>query len=334
MAKAFFYLQMSIFIQKGGLLSTVQDLGRENFRRFGINPNGAMDRQAARLINILLGNFETEAVLEMHFPAPILEFEADAIIALGGADFGARLNEKPIENWRPFFVEKRSVLKFTKKDFGNRSYLAVKDGFAVEKWLGSFSTNLRAKIGGFSGRSLQTDDRIEFNEKWKMEDGKFSFRNLKFPYKISNDLIPPYSSTPTVRIVAGAEFEGLTALSEQYLSTESFTISINSDRMGFRLRGKPLYLLDNIELVSSAINFGTIQLLPDGQMIILMADHQTSGGYPRIAHVAFVDLPVLAQLGANDRVNFELISLPDAENIFLQKEFELNRLKFAIQNKS
>ncbi len=334
MAKAFFYLQMSIFFQKGGLLSTIQDLGRQNFRRFGINPNGAMDRQAARLINILLGNFETEAVLEMHFPAPILEFEANAIIALGGADFGARLNEKPIENWRPFFVEKGDVLKFTKKNFGNRAYLAVKDGFAVEKWLGSSSTNLRAKIGGFSGRSLQTGDRIEFNEKWKMEDGKFSSQNLKFPYKISNDLIPPYSSTPTVRIVAGEEFEGLTALSEQYLSTESFTISINSDRMGFRLRGKPLYLLDNIELVSSAITFGTIQLLPDGQMIILMADHQTSGGYPRIAHVALVDLPIVAQLGANDRVSFELISLADAENILLQKESELNRLKFAIQNKS
>ncbi len=321
---------MSVLVKKGGLLSTVQDLGRKNFRCFGINPNGAMDRQAARLINILLGNDETEAVLEMHFPAPILEFEKDAIIALGGADFGAKLNQQEIESWRLYFAAKGSVLNFTEKLFGNRAYLAVKGGFEIEKWLGSFSTNLRAGIGGFEGRSLQKDDRIEFNGKWKMENGKFKNRNLKFPYKISNDLIPAYSSRPTVRIIAGAEFERLTAVSEQAFQTQNFTVSPNSDRMGFRLSGEPLYLLENLELVSSAVDFGTIQLLPDGQIIILMADHQTTGGYPRIAHVVSRDLPVLAQLGANDKVNFELISLQEAEDLIIKFEKDLNLLKIGV----
>ncbi len=189
------------------------------------------------------------------------------------------------------------------------------------------------KTSGFAGRSLRKGDRIAFNVKLEIENSKSSLKNLKFPYKISNDLISPYSSNPTIRIIAGAEFERLTALSEQILLKENFTISMNSDRMGFRLRGKSLYLLDNIELVSSAINFGTIQFLPDGQMIVLMADHQTSGGYPRIAHVISTDLPVLAQLGANDKLGFEMISLQAAEDLMLRFEKDLNLLRIGVNSK-
>lgn len=318
---------MSIFIKQSGILTTLQDLGRSGFQRFGINPNGAMDRQAVRLLNILLGNDETEAVLEMHFPAPVLEFETEAIIALGGADFGAKINDKPIENWRPFYVEKGSGLSFEQKKYGNRSYLAVKGGFKLEKWLNSYSTNLRAEIGGFHGRKLQANDRIELNS-------RFRIPNSKFDYKISNSLISDYqSNAANIRVVEGAEFALLTALSELNFLKQDFTISPNSDRMGFRLGGTPLYLLDNIELVSSAVNFGTIQLLPGGQMIILMADHQTSGGYPRIANVISADLPLLAQLGANDQVSFRLITQTEAEDIFIRNEIELNYLKFAVKEK-
>src|SRR5688572_13279782 len=145
---------MSILFQTTGLLTTIQDLGRNGFRRFGINPNGAMDKTAVRLINILLGNDETEAAIETHFPAPEILFEEDAVIALGGADFGAKLNENPIENWRIVVAEKGSLLKFGKKIFGNRAYLAVRGGLKIEKWLGSASTNLTANIGGFEGRAL------------------------------------------------------------------------------------------------------------------------------------------------------------------------------------
>ncbi len=153
---------MSIIIQKSGILSTIQDLGRIGFRRFGINPNGAMDKTAVRLINILLGNDETEAVLEMHFPAPGILFEEDMIAALGGAEFGAKLDDKLIENWRPYFIKKNQTLIFTKKAFGNRAYLSIKGGFKIEKWLGSASTNLTAEIGGFEGRSLQKKRPTDF----------------------------------------------------------------------------------------------------------------------------------------------------------------------------
>ena len=318
---------MSILIEKSGVLSTIQDAGRNGFRRFGINPNGAMDVSAVRLINILLGNRESEAVLEMHFPAPHLRFEEPAIIALGGAKFGAKLDDKAIENWRPYFVGANQILSFPNKISGNRAYLSIKSGFTIEKWLASASTNLTAKIGGFEGRSLTKGDRLFFNSRFQIPDSRFR-------YRISRSVIPHYSSMPTVRVVAGAEFNKLTAFSEQTFLSQNYTVSRNSNRMGFRLDGEPLYLLDKTELVSSAVAFGTIQLLPDGQMIILMADHQTSGGYPRIAHVISKDLPILAQLGANDKVNFELISIEEAENLALEFERDLSLLKVGVKSKN
>lgn len=317
---------MSIEFLTNSLLSTVQDLGRNKFRRFGINPGGAMDKTAARLINIVLGNDETEAILEMHFPAPKIIFNENAVIALGGAQFGAQINETKVENWRPVFVEKESVLSFPEKNFGNRAYLSVKGGFQIKKWLKSASTHLKAKVGGFEGRKLQKGDKLKFREN--------SVQKLGFPYKISRSLIPHYSSFPTVRVIAGAEFEQLTDESKNKFKTQNFTVRPESDRMGFRLSSEKLELNEKFELVSSAVNFGTIQLLPDGQLITLMADHQTTGGYPRIANIISPDLPLVAQLGANDRLNFAFISVADAENLIMQNEVELNYLKIAVRAKN
>ena len=310
---------MSILFKKEGILTTVQDLGRNGFRRFGINPNGAMDKTAVRLINILLGNNENEAVLEMHFPAPEILFEENTVFALGGADFSTKLNDKSVENWKSYFAQKSEILKFTEKSFGNRAYLSVKGGFKLNKWLGSASTNLTAKIGGLSGGKIQKNDRIFFNENEKAVQSNRC--------KISNSLIPFYSKFPTVRVFAGAEFDNLNAHSEILFLKQDFTVSPDSNRMGFRLKGESLYLLEQKEIVSSAVNFGTIQLLPDGQLIILMADHQTTGGYPRIAHIIQPDLPLIGQLGAGDKIGFHLISINEAENIFLEFEKNLNLLR-------
>jgi antagonist of KipI len=309
---------MSILLETNGIMTTVQDLGRNGFRSFGVNPNGVMDKHAVRLINILLGNNENEAVIELHFPAPKIKFNNDAVIALGGADFCAKLNDKPIENWRCVFVEKGSLLVFTENIFGARCFLSVKGGFETENWLESASTNLTANIG----KMLKQNDSLNF---------KSTEQTINRKSKIANSLLPVYSKFPTVRIVAGAEFENLTALSEQSLLKKSFAISNQSDRMGFRLEGEPLYLLDSQELVSSAVNFGTIQLLPNGQMIVLMADHQTTGGYPRIAHIISSDLPLLAQLNPHDKVAFHLISHEHAEEILLQNERDLNLLKLGVK---
>jgi len=315
---------MSVHFQSKGILTTVQDLGRVGFGHFGINPSGAMDRTAARLINVLLGNDETEAVLEIHFPAPVLQFDEPATIALGGADFAAYLNEKPIENWRPVRVEKGDVLEFRHRNFGARIYLSVRGGFQIPEWLDSRSTNLSAKIGGFDGRAFQKNDRLFFKQRTTNYE-------LRTNYRISTSVLPFYSRFPTVRVVASAEWENLSEESRETFLSNSFSIRRESDRMGFRLEGENLNLTEKIELLSSAVNFGTIQLLPDGQLIILMADHQTTGGYPRVGSVATIDLPLLAQLNPGDTVNFYLISINEAENLLVQQEIELNYLRAAVR---
>lgn len=313
---------MSLFINKTGILTTIQDLGRGKFARFGINPNGAMDQAAARLINVLLANDENDAVLEMHFPAPEIIFEKTAVFALGGADFGAELDGKPLENWRIYYAEIGNILKFKTRNFGNRAYLSIKNGFRIPKILNSASTNLTANFGGFEGRTLRKDDRIFFNHETQTAPKQTNF-------KISNSLIPFYSRFPTVRVTAGAEFDDLTAESKDFFQQQTYRITRKSNRMGYRLNGEPLYLQKPREIVSTAVNFGTIQLLPDGNVIVLMADHQTTGGYPRLANIIKTDIALGAQLGANDKIGFHLVSLREAENLFIQFENDLKLLKIA-----
>jgi len=308
---------MGLLFIKSGILTTVQDLGRTRFRRFGVNPAGAMDQAAARLINLLIGNDESNAVIEMHCPAPEIVFETPAVAAIGGASFSPALDGTPLENWRAFSAKPGSVLRFGNKISGNRAYLAIQGGIKADIWLESSSTSLTAGIGGYKGKRLESGARIEFSNAPDVQ------RRLLKP-RIAPSLIPRYSPFPTVRIIPGAEFNYLEPEDRHLLETENFTISNNSDRMGFRLAGRPIGFSRPLEIVSSAVTFGTVQLLPDGQLIVLMADHQTAGGYPRIAHVVTPDLPLMAQLGTNDKVAFHLIDISRAEALAVEFERELN----------
>ena len=309
-----------MLVRKPGILTTVQDLGRTGHRSLGINPNGVMDRTAVRLINALLGNDENEAVLEMHFPAAEIEFNTECSFAIGGADFTAELNGTTVRNWGTFTTNKGDILKFTEPVSGTRAYIAAKNGFAIDEWLGSRSTNLIASVGGYDGRKLNADDRIDLRDP----------RTVK-PHTIAPSILPKYSRFPTVRVVPSGEFNLLTAISEREFFTGGFTITKDSNRMGYRLSGPPLHLLHKKEMVSAAVTFGTIQLLPDGQLIVLMADHQTAGGYPRIANVISADLPLLAQLGPNHGVSFHLVSIEEAERISAAFERDLCRLQTGIR---
>ncbi|MFZ1700243.1 MAG: biotin-dependent carboxyltransferase family protein [Pyrinomonadaceae bacterium] len=308
---------MSILIEKPGILTTVQDLGRHEYRRFGINPGGVMDRTATRLINILLGNDENAAVLEMHFPAPQVAFERNTVFALGGGDFSAMLDSQPVQSWRPILAKKNAHLSFTAKAAGNRGFLTVMGGFRLAKWLDSRSTNLAAGIGGVDGRCLVSGDILTTGSSTS------SISNFRSDI-ISPSLIPRYSQFPTVRIVKGAEFDELNEAGKKTLCEHNFSISNNSNRMGFRLAGEPITFSKPLELLSSAVSFGTVQLLPDGQLIVLMADHQTTGGYPRVGHVISRDLPLMAQLGPGDKVAFHLIDLAEAEALAADFERELS----------
>jgi antagonist of KipI len=314
---------MSILIAKPGILTSVQDLGRTGYLSFGVNSNGPMDPISARLVNALLANDDAAAFLEMHFPAPEIIFERDAIIAIGGADFLPLINGHEIANWQSQEVRRADVLTFRRCVSGRRAYLAVRGGFDVEKWLGSSSTNLTAHAGGHQGRKLESGDRI------RISDGS-SFASLVSRIRIGPSLIPDLKMSP-VRVLAGPELEQLTALSESKLFTETFTISKESDRMGFRLAGPPLVRLTDVDMLSSGTAVGTVQLLPNGQLIVLMADHQTTGGYPRVANVAYTDLGILGQRGRGDPVCFQFIDNREAERLRLEFERELAILKMGLK---
>jgi antagonist of KipI len=312
---------MSLRILKPGILSTIQDLGRTGRRSLGINPNGAMDHTAMRLLNILLGNDENEAVLEMHFPAGEFVFGSECSFALAGADFSPTLNDVPIRNWSAIKAIPGDTLKFRERITGMRAYLSIAGGLEIPEWLGSKSTNLTAAAGGLKGRSLNAGDSIEFSTP----------HNTIKPRALGPSLIPKYSRFPTVRVIAGGEFDLLTAVSERSFLSGAFTLSNDSNRMGFRLGGEPLYVIDEIKMISAGVDFGTIQLLPDGQLIVLMADHQTSGGYPRIAGVITADLPLLAQLGPGDGVGFHLVSIDEAERSLLAFDRDVRFLNTGIR---
>ena len=318
---------MGIRISKAGVLDTIQDLGRNGFRNLGVNPNGAMDRTAIRLINLLLGNDEGEGAIEMHFPASEVVFEKETLFALGGANFSPSLNKAPIANWKLNTAKPGDSLTFESRLHGSRCYLAVKGGFKLPQWLGSVSTNLTAGVGGYEGRALQKGDRIIFRNSGFDEKATIELN-------MARGLVPAYESERPIRIIAGLDFRKLTALSEQILFRNDFAIAPDSNRMGFRLTGETLHLLSEVEMLSSAVEFGTVQLLPSGQLIVLMADHQTTGGYPKIGHVILKDLPRLAQKSVEDTIRFELISLAEAENLYYQFERDLSFLRMGVRFKT
>jgi antagonist of KipI len=323
---------MSLRIIKAGILDTIQDQGRYGSQHLGVNPGGAMDRFAAQAVNMLMGNKIDEPVIEIHFPASVFLFEHETMISIGGADFSATINGEDIPLWQPIITTKNSVLQFQKWKKGARCYLAIKEKLNIQKWLNSYSTNIKAGSGGFNGRALQKDDVISFKEKKEYKKILKNNDLVILPWKA--DIV--WSKKPIERIVVffGNEWNRLTEESKNKFLNEPFVIGSLADRMGYHLQGT-LRAKEDGELVSSAVSFGTIQLLPNGELIVLMADHQTTGGYPRIAHVVSAHLPFLAQSQPGDKIYFRLTDQEHAEDLlFLQQQHLLqlqNACKFRLE---
>jgi antagonist of KipI len=278
-----------------------------------------MDRSSFRILNILLGNDENEAAIELHFPAGEIVFGSECTFAVTGANFDLHLDGVAIASWKTHRAEVGSVLGFAKRVAGQRAYLGVAGGFEIPAWLGSKSTNLAIRVGGISGRKIAASDCLEFK--------KPKQPNVQSNLAAGNSITGIRSPVSAVRMTSGPEHLSLTPLSTEVLLSGRFLVSNNSDRMGYRLHGEPLFLMDTPEMISSAVDLGSIQLLPDGQLIVLMADHQTTGGYPRIGHVIRRDIPRLAQLGPGGDLSFELVSVAEAEALELEFERQLLFLK-------
>lgn len=314
---------MSIVIIKPGLLDTIQDLGRIGQGRYGINPGGAMDKYAARMANILTGNDINEAVIEIHFPGPQVLFEKDALISITGGDLAPTVNDDPIPSWQPVLIRKNTVLQFSARKAGTRAYLSIHGGLVIEKWLNSYSTNLKASTGGWKGRKLGKNDQLFFNlysvnwsRLFRTED---NFEVLRW----RPDYQKTYSNPSLIFFIKGNEWKLLTGDSRERLLNNELVIHALSDRMGYQLNGPPVFLEERKEFISSAVSFGTIQLLPNGQLVILMADHQTTGGYSRIGHVISYHLPKLAQLSAGSSVQLSFVDIELAEQLYISQQDEL-----------
>ncbi len=316
-------------IIKSGILDSIQDAGRYGHQHLGINPTGAMDKYAMQLTNLLVSNELNEAVIEMHFPAPVFMFTQPALIAIGGADFSPSINGEPVPCLHPILVGKNDVLQFHKPVNGARAYIAVAGGILIKEWMNSKSTNLKAKAGGFYGRKLQKDDQLILRTTKTFSSHQTDFTILPWQAAIQWRRPSKIENIHCINILPGKEWDRLTDESKQLITTAPIEISQQSDRMGYRLNNIPLNTHIKEEVISSGVSYGTLQLLPDGKLIILMADHQTTGGYPRIAHIISADHSTMAQLKAGDKIQFCITDQQTAEDLYLQQQQHLLQLQNA-----
>lgn len=317
---------MSITIKRQGIFDTLQDEGRYGYQHLGINPGGVMDSTASKTANMLVGNQPGEAVIEMHFPAASFYFDKACIIALSGADFSPFINDKPVPLNRTLIVPASSTLEFKQYKSGARCYFSVQGGWSADYWLGSYSTDVKVKAGGFGGAALKKNQTLHCKAE------QFYFERLHHKdvivTNIQADTKHLYLTQNSLHYFDGPEHNLMDDSSIKSFKSSSFTISLQSDRMGYRLNGPPLKT-SVTQIISSAVTRGTIQLLPDGNLIILMAGHQATGGYPRIGQVIASDIPSLAQMPPNTSIRFTYVTLEDAEKIFIQHQQYLQDIAVA-----
>ncbi|AHV93538.1 biotin-dependent carboxyltransferase family protein [Bordetella holmesii] len=324
---------MSITVLKPGMLSTFQDEGRYGYQHQGIPVAGAMDERAHRLANLLAGNSAQPATLEITLTGPTLRFDSAACFALAGADLDATLDGKPLCMHRPLIARPGSVLAFGAPVQGARSYLAVYGGFALDPVMDSSSTYLRSGFGGWQGRALRKDDRV----------------GLARPLRAQSDVLDPLAqalwdtriylpatlrNTPrdVLRVLPGPHWAEFSERTRTDFLSQAFRISAQSDRMGYRLQGPSLLMEQPRQILSEATCFGTIQVPAGGEAIVLMADRQTTGGYPKLAQIASVDLPSLAQRMPGEQVRFALIELEQAQELDAARARAFDELHAGLQS--
>ena len=294
-------------VEAGGLLSTVQDLGRGGQQRSGLTPGGVMDPFAASAANLLLGSPRGAAVLEMTLLGPALRFLAPTRIAVCGADLSAALDGALLPLWKTAVVRPGQRLSFGRRRSGARAYLAVSGGFAVPAVAGSRATFLRGKLGGLEGRALRPGDILSADTLPgilpPLAAGERGLRRLDQP---------AYEVPTMLRVLPGPHSSHFTDAGQSAFFDSAYTVSPQSDRQGYRLSGPPVSRIMRGDLLSEPMALGGVQLPPDGQPILLMADRQTTGGYPLIGVVISADIPRAAQLAPGDAVRFVSVYLADA----------------------
>jgi len=328
---------MRIRIIKPGLLSTIQDMGRSAYLSQAVPVSGAMDSLSARIANCAIGNADDAAVIEFTYAGAELVTETDLLIAYAGdgAILSLAVGDIPCE--RPVFIPAGSTIKLVNNPSGSRTYLAIAGGFDVPEILGSRSTYTRAVIGGYNGRQLQAGDVLNSIDQLsstaknilKMLHGDYP----DYPnWSLARQLLLP-TDKKAIRVVRAHEFSWFDKASTDAFLSTPYTLSLRSDRMGYLLEGTAINREVNTELLSTAVTPGTIQVTGSGSMVLLMADCQTTGGYPRIAQVALVDMPLCGQLKPGDAIYFYAIIRQEAEMLYIEQEKKLLKLANTVNSK-
>ncbi len=308
-----------------GLFTTIQDLGRPNYQKYGVTVSGVMDRYSSRVANLLVGNEEDKACLEVTILGPSLEVENKILFAVTGGNLSPLLNDESIPMWQTCIAYPGDLLSFGGWKSGARGYIAVAGGFNVPKVLGSHSTHVSSRMGGLDGRNLRSGDILmgERNSRpIELYDG------LQVPTK----LIPKYKRGTTIQVLMGPQNEYYTSEGIGTFLSSQYTISSKSNRMGYRLEGKKIENVEGTDIISEAIPLGAIQVPSDGQPIIMMADRQTTGGYSKIACVIGIDVDELAQLRPLDFISFKSTTLEEAHRLIHEREATFNYLSDLLQS--
>jgi biotin-dependent carboxylase-like uncharacterized protein len=297
-----------------GMLTTIQDLGRWGWQNLGVPVAGPMDPRSHRLANTLAGNEPDAATLELTLVGPEMEFEDERIAAVAGADFDVTVDSRAMPINAPFAVGAGSILRFGSHRRGARAYLAIAGGIAVPPVLNSRATHLPSAMGGVEGRPLRAGDRLPLGNKGRESvSGRSSAQRAPVPF-----LVP--DGHATVRILPGPQLERFAPEALDILQSAPFVVDAASNRMGFRLRGPMLPRAGDEEMLSDATTLGALQVPATGQPILLMADRQTTGGYPSLATVISADIGLAGQLAPGDSISFVLSTAREAMTALIAQE--------------
>ena len=301
-----------LHVLRPGLFTTVQDLGRWGFQRFGMPVGGAMDPIALRCANRLVGNADSAAALEVTVRGPELLFERGAVIAVTGGEFDVSLDGVSVPGWTAVEVKPGWRLAIGARRSGARAYLAVAGGLDVPPALGSRSTHVRSRTGGLGGRTLTRGDVLGGGQ-----PGSDAWDRIGRSVPTASR--PAYTPSPTLRVVIGPQAEAFIPEALDVLTQSRYVLTPQSDRMGYRLAGSPLVHAGSADLVSDATPLGAIQVPANRQPILLMADRQTTGGYPKLAVVVSADIPLAAQLLPGDEIRFAVVGVAEAQQILREQ---------------
>lgn len=309
---------MGIRILKGGMLTTVQDLGRTGYQSQGFSVAGVMDVRSFKIANLLLDNPENEAVLEFTLIGPTIQFTSATIIAITGGDFQPTINGEPAPMYTALYMNKGDILKFGSARTGSRGYVAFSSYLDIPVVLGSRCTNMKSGIGGFKGRKLKEDDYFNFRMKRRY-----------LPFFLSRKLEPDdYGQEETVlRVVMGPQDDLFSKQGIETFLNSEYVVTSDFDRMGCRLEGPFIAPKETSDIISDGIAFGSIQVPSHGKPIILLSDRQTTGGYAKIATVATVDIPKLVQRKTDHKIRFQPITVQEAQRLLLEEVEELEEMR-------